>query len=153
MRTKIEGINTFTNYETLVYYFDFPARKYVNTVQLTYGGYAECINEEIKSSLNLYRHQIKQLFSRRAKDGYFNKRFIFIDDVPTTFYESGRGLMFNQVFFYLEETYEKSFVIDYFKDIFKELEEFHSGHSHFNFTKYKWRKKFLDAQSQNNNSI
>lgn len=153
MRTKIEGTNTFNDYETLVYYFDFPSRKFVKSVQLTFGGYAECNNDEIKSSMNIYKHQVKQMFGRRVKDGYFNKRFIFIDGFHTNFHELGKGLMFHQVFFHLEETYEKPFVVDYFRDIFQELDDFHKGHTHFNFTKYKWRKKFLDAQSQNNNSI
>jgi len=145
MRTKIEGTNTFNDYDTLVYYFDFPKRRFVNSVQLTFGGYAECNNDEVKSSMNLYKHSLKQLFSRRVRDGYYKKRFIFIDGFHTNFVQLGKGLMFHQVFFYLEETYEKPFVVDYFRTIFQDLEKFHITNPNFNFTKYKWRKNLRHA--------
>ena len=152
MRTKIEGTNTFNDYETLVYYFDWPRRKFVNSVQLTYGGFAECKIENIKRAQHLYKYEVKQLFSRRANDGYFKKTFLYLDGFRQNSQELGKGLMFNQVYFYFEETYEKPFVVDYFRTIFQELEDFHKQHNLFNFTKYKWRK-ILYAESKDNNSI
>jgi hypothetical protein len=150
MRTRKEGWNTFSNYDTVQFYLDSTKKTKIDSIQLTFGGYGTCSSEELRMSINKYKHDLKQFFYRKSFDGYFKRRFIFIDGFHENFEAKGAGIVFNQVFFYLEEKYYRQFIVDYFKNIFVEMNDYHKGSKYFNFMKYKWRKKDrLDTHQDN----
>jgi len=140
MRTKNEGKNCFSNYDTIQFYFDYERTYKITSIQLTFGGYAKCLNENYRTSVKLYNHSIRQYFRKRIRDGYYQERFIYLDGFPDIFYLTGQGTVFNRIFFHLEETYDKKFVIDYFKSMFDELNDLHKNHDDLEFIKYKNRK-------------
>lgn len=141
MRKIIEGVNGFSNYDTLQFYIDFPKKRNINSIQITFGGYVVGDLDSFNSEMRKYNREIRQYFNRKSKDGYYKNKFIVIDGFTDSLKRTGQGGIFNEVFLFLEETYHKKFVIDYFKTIFQELDDFHKEHKFFNFIKYKDRGK------------
>lgn len=144
MRKIIEGVNGFSNYDTIQFYVDFPKKRSINTFQITFGGYVVGDMDSFFPEMRKYNRQIRQLFNRRSKDGYYKDKFIYIDGFSNNLKKTGQGGIFNEVFMFLEETYEKKFVIDYLKTLFEEVNEFHREHKFFKFVKYKDRGKIKE---------
>lgn len=132
-----EGFNAFSNYETCKFYLEFNRRgRTTSTVQLRFGGFAKTEEENVASSVRRYNRQVSQLFHSRVKDGYYRNKFFHIKLDNAHFLKKGEGLFFTEVFFFLEEIYEKTFVIDYFKTIFAELDQLNKNNKYFKFEKY-----------------
>lgn len=142
MRTTNEGFNTFSGYDSCVFYLDFVNRKSTTTtVQMKFGGEAECESENIKSEVRKYYSQIRQFFYRKTRDGYYNDKFIFIPGNNENLIRVGKGLFFNEIFFFLEEEYEKKFVIEYFITLFNEIEQINKNNKEIKFSKYGAKQK------------
>lgn len=149
MRTKKEGHNTFSNYNAIKIYVDYAKRgKTTNSVQLTWGGYAYFDEHTMRNSIANYNVFIKRFFNAHIEDGYYKKNFIYINEIPEHLYQSHKGLWFPKVFLFLEETYDKDFVMDYLKTLFKPLSEYHHYHKSIQFTHYQARNG-----TENNTSI
>jgi len=137
MTTKQEGFNTFSNYETNKYYLDFNKRgRQTSTVQLRFGGFAKTEEENVATQVRKYNRLIGQYFHSRVKDGYFKKKFFHIKLENSLLEKKGEGLFWTEIFFFLEETYDKTFVIDYFKTIFPDIEQINKTNKSFKFQKY-----------------
>lgn len=142
MRTKKEGFNTFSEFDTIQIAVDFPKRgKKINSFQIIFGGHATFDNETWKKDNREYIHGLKKFFYNRVKDGYYKERFLLIDGTPNSVEKNKSGLIFHEVFFFLEEEYDKSFVIDYMKGVFNDLNQYHRDHSRIKFKKYKHYKQ------------
>jgi len=138
MRTKKVGYNTFTNYEAIKFYVDFDRRgKQTSSLQLTWGGYAQFDEDSIRHDIGNYNVNIKRFFRSKVRDGYFKDDMIYINEIPDTLYELHRGLWFPKMFLFLEDTMDKSFVVDYLKTLFKPLSLYHLQHDNITFTHYK----------------
>lgn len=139
MSTRTEGFNSHSNFDTVQFLMDFGRKGVIKSFQLQFGSHYKCEQEEMKKQIKLYHHDIRQLFYKKSKDGYFKKDFLFFEGFKPN--KKGEGIVFPTLFFYLEEEYEKTFVIDYMVPIFNELNEYHKNHPFFKFTKYKNRKR------------
>ena len=113
-----EGYTLFSDYECMRYNINFATRnKIVKSLQLTFGGWATTDSDDSKRNIKVYNWKIKRFFYDKSNDGYFAPRFITKNNTPNTFYSSGEGMIFNEYFFFLQEQYDKEFVIDYFKTL------------------------------------
>lgn len=140
MRTRNEGFNTFSNYDTIQFYLDFTSRKsFVESVQLTYGGYAFVNPYSYKIDLRNSRYKAKMLFNEHSKDGYYKEKFLFLDGTPQSMNIIFKGTIFHEVFFYLQEEYDKEFVIEYFKTLFPKINDLHKFNTEVKFVKYENR--------------
>lgn len=146
MRKIIEGVNGFSGYDTIQFYVDFPKKKYINSFQITFGGYMVGDLEEFSSQMRKYNREIRQIIYNRSKDGYYKDKFIYIDGFTEHLKKCGQGGIFNEAFFFTEETYDKYFMIDYLKTLFDEINEFHREHKFFKFIKYKDRAKIKEPK-------
>lgn len=154
MRLKSEGRNTFSNYSTVHFAIDFPDRKRtIKSLQLTLGGWSDFGDDNMKSLNHQHKSFIKQFFFKKSKDGYFTDRFLFIDGTHDALVRNKKGLMFHEVYLFLQEEYDKYFVVDYLKDLFQELDEYHRTHPRIKFSKYHHRKKNRVDQNSNHDSI
>lgn len=145
MSEKIEGYNTFSNYDTIQFTVTYPSRyPKIKTIQINFGGVGT-FDEDVLAETRRYKHYIKQFFHSKSKDGYFKDKFIFIDGSSDSLIRNKGGLFFSEVFLYLEEEYEKSFVVSYLKNLFDELNEYHKNHKKIKFTKYKHYKNLKCA--------
>jgi len=140
MSFKEEGINKFSNYESIQIGIDWDRRKHIKSCQITFGGYSKFKGENFNRESRLYKYGLKQILNKRSKDGYYNEKFILLDGFSERFVEQKEGLLFQKVFFHLEETYEKGFVIDYLKTLFQEIDDYHRNCPHFKFEKYKSKR-------------
>ena len=149
MRTKKEGHNTFSNYEAIKIYIDYSKLgKTTQSLQLTWGGYAHFDGGTLRNDIANYNIDIRRFFRSKVRDGYFTDRFIYVNDVPESIYERHSGLWFPKMFLFLEEEYEKKFVVEYLQTIFKSLSAYHHKHKNIIFTHYTARNG-----TENNKSI
>jgi len=146
MKFQDEGVNLFSNYDTLIFKLESGRKKQLNTVQISFGGYSYHKGEDVSREKKLFRHGLKQLFSKKSKDGYYKPQFIFLDGFTEGYDLNKQGLLFHKVFFYLEESYERGFVIDYLKTLFQDIDDYHKSNPYFRFHKYK-PKRIRSAKS------
>lgn len=140
MSTRIEGYNTFSQFNTCNFILESSLKRTIDSVQLTFGSFVEGDSGTIKTDLRNHFFNIRKFFYNHHKDGYYKKRFIFLDGGSEFLMKNGKGLCFNQAFFYLEETYEKEFVYDYFITLFPLIDEIHAKNKTINFTRYNHAK-------------
>lgn len=142
MRTKLEGYNTFSNYDQIQIAIDFTNRSHkTKSLQIIFGGESIFNPDTVKSDNRGFKYKLKKFFYDHSKDGYYKEKFLFIDGSTERMESKGRGLIFHEVFFFLEEEYDKLFVIDYFKGLFDELNEIYRTEDRIQFRKYKRLKK------------
>lgn len=139
MSTRTEGFNSHSNFDTVQFVMNFGRKGVIKSFQLQFGSQAICQQEGMKEQIRLYHHDMRQFFYRKSKDGYFKKDFLFFDGFKENF--TGDGIVFPTFFFYLEEPYEKTFLIEYLIPLFDELNDYHRNHPFFKFSKYKSRKR------------
>ena len=139
MSTRIEGYNSFSNYDTLHFILESSRTRTIDKVQLNFGSMVETYEDYTHIRNHLYN--IRQYFHNKSKEGYYKPKFIFIDGATERLKQKKRGLLFNQAFFFLQETYEKEFVYNYFVSLFQEINDIHKNHPNIKFIKYKSRKK------------
>lgn len=133
-----EGYIQFSNFDCLKYSFEFATKRQgsIKTIQLRMGGMANTDPQYSVRNVNQYNWKIRKYFYNKSKDGYYKPRFIFIEDTPQSFFRNGKGLLFNEFFFYLEEEYDKRFVLDYFLTLLPEVDTFHKNYKDIKFSKY-----------------
>ena len=154
MRTKKEGWNTFSNFDTIQIALDYPSRgKKTKTLQIIFGSHAKFNEDTVRKDNRDYRHFLKKFFYERSKDGYYNEKFLFIDGTPDSLEKRGHGLIFHEVFFFLEEEYYKDFVVEYFIPLFEQLNDYHKNHERIQFKKYKHLKQDRLAEHKDHDSI
>lgn len=142
MRTSKEGINIFSNYDSVRFYIDYDKKgKSVKSLQITFGGYAYFDEATMKNELANYNVWIKRFFKQKSKDGYFKDRFIYINDLHNSFNIKSSGGMFPKVFLFLEEEYEKKFLVEYLRTLFEEINYYHKNHKSIVFKKYTERNE------------
>ncbi len=141
MSTRIEGYNTFSNFDTCNFILESSLKKNINSVQLTFGSTLKSDSPEFKTDLRNHFFNLRKFFYNHHKDGYYKKRFIFIDGTSELLLERKKGLCFNQAFFYLEEDYEKQFVYDYFISLFTLINDMHAKNKTINFIRYNKHAK------------
>lgn len=145
---RIEGRNLFTQYPSLKFYIEyFGHRAMINTLEVSWGGYAFFDEGTLRNDIANYNVFIRRFFYNHAKDGYYSDRFIYINDLPESIYIKNQGLWFPRVFLHLQETYHKNFVCDYLKTLFPQIADYHTNHKTIKFTHYNKRG------TENNTSI
>ena len=115
----------------------FSRRKYVDTIQMTFGGSVQGDEDTFLNDIKLFKHALRQFFFNRSKDGYYKKKFIFIDKENVLMKQKSVGMLFFDVFLFLEETYERDFLIEYFDTIYPELNQIYNNQKNLKFKKYK----------------
>jgi hypothetical protein len=80
---------------------------------------------------------LRQFFYQRSKDGYYKKKFIFIDKENVLMKQKSVGMLFFDVFLFLEETYERDFLIEYFDTVYPQLNQIYNNQKNLKFKKYK----------------
>lgn len=115
----------------------FSRRKYVDTIQMTFGGSVQGDEDTFLNDIKLFKHSLRQFFYQRSKDGYYKKKFIFIDKENVLMKQKSVGMLFFDVFLFLEETYERDFLIEYFDTIYPELNQIYNNQKNLKFKKYK----------------
>jgi len=136
MRTKYStNVNSYDDLHFTIYYSS--RKKYVDTVQLTFGGYVKGEKEEFERNLKLHIHSLKQLIYRKHKDGYYRKRFILIEKITDSILKNKEGTLFFDLFLYLEETYEKDFVTEYLHTLMSDISKLCKENKFFKQRKYK----------------
>ena len=130
------GKNRFTNYELFDISVDFPRGRTIDNLQFSIGGMCSSKLDDIPRQYKVFKHQFKQLLYRRSKDGYYSKNFHFIPKISEVYQKHGDGLVYMDVFLFLEEKYDKQFVIDYLITLFDDFDQFYKSNKFFKFRKY-----------------
>jgi hypothetical protein len=146
MRNKNEGKNTFSNYPTIKFTIDYVVqRRIVNSLELGWGGFAVFDINTMRNDIANYNIAMRRYFNSKVKDGYFTDRFIYINELPDNASLTGKAMWFPKVFLFLEEEYEKEFIVDYLKTLFTEIEHFHATHKKIKFGHYEHRKTLVNG--------
>lgn len=123
--------------DNIVIYADFVKRgSMCSSVEISWGGLAKFDESTMKKDFSNYNVFIKRLFHSHIKDGYFNNKIIYINNLNDNMKKTFEGTLFAKVFLHLEEEYEKTFVLDYLQTIYAELDEYHKNHTTISFKKY-----------------
>lgn len=130
------GKNRFTEYSLMDIVLYFQRKKMVDTLQFTFGGWCESEIEDHQRQFRLLKHSLRQLLYNRSKDGYYKKNFVFVPKITDVYASNGAGLIYFDVFLFLEESYEKQFVIDYLPTLFQDIETIYKSNKFFKFRKY-----------------
>lgn len=130
------GKNRFTEYSLIDVSLYMQKRRTVKSLQFSFGGWCESEIEEQDRNFKLLHHQLKQLLYRRSKDGYYTKNFLFVPKISDSYNKNGQGLVYYDIFLFLEESYEKDFVIDYLKTVFQDIDTIYKANKFFKFRKY-----------------
>lgn len=146
----INGKSRLEDYKCIDVLLDLPRKKLLNTIQFTFGGFMESETSECESKFRVLKHSLRQLIANKSKDGYYSHNFIFIPKIGDTYKVKGKGLVYFEVFLYLEETYERGFIIDHLKTLFQEIDIMYQSHNFFKFSKYKPKRVTKDAKDTNN---
>lgn len=148
MRTTNEGVNSFTSYPSVKFYIDYLKRGYsIKSLELSWGGYAHFDADTLKADIRNYDVFIRRFFHHHIKDGYYTDKIIYVNNIPDNLYVKHSSLWFPKVFLFLEEEYEKKFVVEYLKTLFEPLADYHTNHKSILFQHYDRRG------SKNNKSI
>lgn len=115
----------------LVFKLSLPRKKNIDTLQFRFGGHMEGDKHEFNSELRKLFYEIRMKIWKRSRDGYFKDKFLFIYDPNVSLERTGRGIVFVDVMLYLEETYEKKFILDYLPTIFQEIQDSYEGNKFF----------------------
>lgn len=141
MRDRSEGVNTFSNYDSLQFYLDFTRSRTIKSFQVTFGSFMKCNEENFAPFIRKYRSDMKRFFYEKSREGYYKDKFIYLDGITDSFKLKGEGVVFNEVYLFTQEPYERNFVIDYMTGLFQELDNYHTNYKSFEFKKYKEHAK------------
>lgn len=130
------GKSRLTHYKNIDITLDFPRSRVFDKLQFTFGGMVESEVDDYKRQFSLVKYQLKQLLYRRSKDGYYQPNFIFIPKIGENYKETGKGLVYFEIFIHLEEPYERNFIVEHLKTIFQEVDDLLGDNQYFNFHKY-----------------
>jgi len=146
MRNKNEGKNTFSDYPAVKFTIDYVVqRRTIKSLQLGWGGYAYFTPESIKNDIANYNITMRRYFNAKVKDGYFTDKFIYINELHDNLYEIHKSQWFPKVFLFLEEEYEKDFVVEYLRTLFDEIAFYHQSHRTIKFMHYEHRKNIVNG--------
>jgi len=144
---QTEGVDRFTNYESIYFTLNFDKRGSTkNSFNLSFGGILETKSDNPRHDLRKLSHELKKLIYFRSKDGYYKKNFIFLEHIPNTFKNTGRGMVFFELFCFLEEPCDRDFITDYLKTLFTEIQNVYTNNKQFK--SHKYAKKQTEKKSQ-----
>ena len=121
--------------------YSFPKKRTSNTIQITFGSMIEGGEDNFNSDLRKFKHSLRQFFYQKSKDGYYKKKFLFIEKENVFLKQKKKGMLFFDVFLYLEEYYERNFIVDYLDTILPEINQIYYNHKQFKFKKFEDAKK------------
>ena len=139
-KNGVSRIRTFKNFDVTI---DFPRRKQMETIQFTFGGICESEIEESESEFKKLKHGLKQIIYNKHKDGYYKEQYCFIPKINEVYKKKGKGLVYFEIFLYLEESYERDFIVEHLLTLFAEIDALYSKNKFFKFTKYNPTRKTL----------
>ena len=141
MRYRREGYNTFSKYKNFQGYCDWPHKLLVKSFQITLASYIEGDKTEIQTEYRKFKHQLKQFFYYKSKEGYYKERFILIDTIPETIVKNGGGTFQCEIFLFTQEDYEKKFILPHVISLFDGIDSLIKGTKKLTFSKYKEHAK------------
>lgn len=117
-----DGLN-FTEYKNCHFKINYKNnRRTVDSLQIRFGGHVRGNEDGFKNNIRHLNHSLRQLIFKKHKDGYYKKKFIFIEDSSTRMFQLAKGNLYFELYLFLEEQYHREFVTDYMKDFFSEID-------------------------------
>lgn len=137
------GTNRIESYDLFNINIDFPKRAMMNKIQFSINCHMSSDVEEFRNQFRRLKHSFKQLIYNSSKDGYYKKDYCFISKVSDVYELKGKGLLTFELFLYLEETYERKFILDYLLTLFNKIHILFEKDKFFTFSKYNPIRKRL----------
>ena len=135
------GKTRLSDYKNLDVKIDFSRVRKVDKLNLTFGGMMSSNIDDYLRQFSVLKHSIRQIIYNRSKDGYYKPDFLFIPKIPFNYRDTGSGLVYFELFLYLEEYYYKDFIVEHIKSVMEDVDDLYSQNKYFTFKKYKPNKR------------